>query len=172
MASAGCAFGGTPGAWPSLTPSPTPPARGHRVIPGAVWWRLVFWPWRQYLAARAANIPASPPFLAASGSPGVYFTDRQSLQGILGPADFAWRVGLAQPVQAECQKYGCAVIEFDVPDPTNAVIPPPYAGIQQGLTTGGGREWIARNNIGLDETMVVTFVDTTRSGPRYFILPL
>lgn len=163
-------FGGTAGAWVSVSPS-SPPARAYRVIPGSIWWTLIFWPWRQYLAARATGRSASPPWIAPFITPGgVFFTDAQSLQGVLSSGDFARRVGLSPRSQADCQVQGCAVIEFDTP--SNAIQPPPYPGCAQGLTVGGAREWMAPGNVALADTMTVTYVDTTRSGPRNFVLPL
>jgi len=166
-------YGGTAGAWATLSPGQAP-ARGYRVISGAVWWNLIFVPWRDYLAARAVAItPApAPPELAASGASGVFFTDLQSLQGLQSPSDFARRVGLSQQAQTECQGYGCAVIEFDVPTSSTVTYPPPYPGTQQGLTVGGAREWMVSGNIPLATTMVVKYVDFSHSGPRAFDVPL
>lgn len=169
MASTSAPFGGTPGAWPYLNPGSSP-ARGYRVISGLVWWRLVFWPWRQYLAARTAAITAMPPFLAPYGTSGVYFTDRQSLQGLLSPGEFATRLGLSPQTHVECQRYGCAVIEFDISG--SASYGSPYPGVVQGLTVGGAREWMTTGNIALNDEMVVTYIDTARSGPRWFTIPL
>jgi len=172
MAPAGrCPFGGTPGAPRLLRPFTSPTARGFRVLPGAVWWRLIFWPWRQYLVAASAAIPnVRPPTLAPLGAPSVFFTDGESLQGIQDPAQFARRVGLSLQAQTECQRFGCAVVEFDVPD--QVLVPAPYPGSDQGITPGGGREWMTMKNIELNETMGVTYIDVTRSGPRWFSLPL
>jgi hypothetical protein len=171
MIQSGCAFGGTPGGWPNLTPGPRP-ARGCRVIPGRVWWTLIFLPWREYRASRAAGIPAPAPFLAAPGVPGLYFTDRQSLQGLLSPAEYAWRVSLPLPAHDECQRYGCAVIEFDVPAHRTVIIPSPYPRISAGLTPGGAREWFLQGTLELDETMVISYIDIVGGKPGYFLLPL
>jgi len=167
-------YGGNPGAWPALSPNTTPPARGYRVISGAVWWHLIFLPWRDYLAAQAVAImPApTPPLLAPPGVPRVYFTDQQSLQGLQSASDFARRLGLPQQAQGECTIYGCAVIEFDVPLSPPAQLPPPYGTTRQGLTVGGAREWIVPMNIPLDSTMVVKYIDIGGTGPRYFDIPL
>jgi hypothetical protein len=173
MAFAGAPFGGSPGTWLHLTPCPAP-GRGLRVIPGAVWWRLVYWPWRQYLVVHNAAIqpPPVPPLLAPYGVGGVYFTDRGSLEGVVSPGDFARRVSLPLPAQAECQRFGCAVIEFDVPDPRAVQHGPSYPYVQPGLTSGGAREWVVPHNIALDDTMTVIYIDIARSGPRWFTLPL
>ena len=45
---AGPRFGGAAGSWANLAPTQAP-SRGYRVVSGSVWWRLIFWPWRQYL---------------------------------------------------------------------------------------------------------------------------
>src|SRR5262245_16815768 len=113
----GCPFGGTPGSLLNLRPSTSPPARGYRIIPGAVWWRLVFWQWRLYMVLRSAATPnIIPPFLAPlSQTPQVYFTDLDSLQGLISATDFAQRAGLSLTAQTECQRFGCAIIEFDAP---------------------------------------------------------
>ena len=174
-----CPFGGTAGSWVRLNPAP-PPTRGCRVIPGAVWWSFVFWHWRLYSAARAAGIVAVPPTLARAGVTSVYITDQESLRGVLSPADFARRVGLPASAQAECQLFGCAMIEFDIPNPTtNVIAPPQYPGTQQGLTVNGAREWLLTGgsplqggNLPLDAQMKVIYVEFGSSGPRYFELPL
>jgi hypothetical protein len=113
-------------------------------------------------------IPANPPFLAPPGAPGVYFTDSQSLEGILSPPDFARRLGLPQQAQYECQAYGCAIVEFPV---AQAVLPPAsYPGVMQGLTVAGAREWITQGNLALASTMVVTYIEP--AGTRYYQLQL
>lgn len=168
----GCPFGGTPGATMSLSPGNSPPSRGYRVIPGAVWWRLIYWPWRQYLVARSAGmLNITPPLLAPLITTSVFFTDQDSLKGIQDPAGFARRVGLSLQAQTECQRFGCAVIQFDAPN--DAVKPLPYPGVQQGLTVGGGREWKTLQNIPLNaDSMTVVYIDIDNSGPRWFDLPL
>lgn len=105
MVSRGCPFGGTPGTWLSLGSSLSP-TEGYRVISGPVWWTLIYWPWRMFLAAQSAGIPASPPRLGPPGSTGVYFTDRDSLEGLLGPGDFAKRLGLPPMAHRDCNLYG------------------------------------------------------------------
>ena len=72
-------FGGNAGHFPVLTPRQSPPARLYRVVPGRVWWRLLHWPWRQYLAAVVTGTPGvAPPSLTPPGAPGIYVTDRPS----------------------------------------------------------------------------------------------
>jgi hypothetical protein len=103
----------------------------------------------------------------------VFFTDSASLQGLHGPGDFAWRVGLSRQAQDEAHAYGCAVIEFDVPALHTVIHPLPYPGTQQGLTVNGAREWMVPNlNIPLDHTMIVKYIDIGRSGPRCLDIPL
>ncbi|OGQ90113.1 MAG: hypothetical protein A2253_02515 [Deltaproteobacteria bacterium RIFOXYA2_FULL_55_11] len=119
------------------------------------------------------NIAFTPPDLAPPGAAGVFFTDDKSLQGVLGASDFATRVGLNQQSQTECQKYGCAIIQFDVPSPPQAQVPIAAPGAkQQGITVGGAREWLTQGNVQIADTMVVVYTDTTSSGPRDFDLPL
>jgi hypothetical protein len=113
-------------------------------------------------------IPANPPFLGLPGATGVYFTDKQSLEGIQSPADFALRLGVPPQTQYECQVHGCAIIEFPV---SNAVLPPAsYPGVPQGLTVNGAREWITVGNIVLAATMVVTYIEP--AGTRYYQIQL
>ena len=171
MIQSGCAFGGAPGGWPRLTPGPRP-ARGCRVIPGRAWWNLIFVPWREYRASRAAGIQAPAPFLTAPGAPGMHFTDRQSLQGLLSPGDYAMRLSLPLPAHDECQRYGCAVIEFDVPAHFNVIVPSSYPGVTPGLTPGGAREWFLPGTLMLDENMVIYYIDTVGGMPGFFLLPL
>jgi hypothetical protein len=172
MIQQGCAFGGTPGDWLSLTPSIQWPIRGYRVISGAIWWTLIFWPWRKYLAARTAGIPVPVPSLTPPGAPGTYFTDRESLQGLMSPGDFATRLALPPRAHAECQRFGCAVIEFAVPPSLTVIAPSPYPGFPQGLTPNGAREWLTQGAVILRDNMRVTYIDTGASGPRFFDLPL
>src|SRR5207244_10851328 len=81
-------FGGIPGKFSVLAPRVQPPARVYRIIPGQVWWTLLHWPWRQYLAAVATGTPGVvPPQLAPPGAAGVYVTDRNSLRGCDSPGD-------------------------------------------------------------------------------------
>ena len=171
MIQRGCAFGGMPGGWPTLTAGLWP-SRGCRVISGRVWWNLIFVPRREYRVCRAAGIQARAPFLTAPGAPGMYFTDRQSLQGLLSPGDYAMRLSLPLPAHNERQRYGCAVIEFDVPASINVIVPSSYPGVPQGLTPGGTREWFLQGSLELDENMVIYYIDTVGGMPGYFLLPL
>ncbi len=157
-------YGGALGQWLSLAPAP-PPSRGCRIISGVVWWRLVWWPWRQYIAALSIGLDAIPPYLSYLGSSGMYFTDPASLQGVQSPGDFAIRLSLYPSAHTECQLYGCVIIEFDVPNLPNAQFQP-------GLTAGGAREWWLPMNLPLEESMKVTYVYTAigrqSSGPKHF----
>jgi hypothetical protein len=145
-----------------------------RIIPGAVWWRVVYWQWRQYIVARAvASSALSPPYLAPSPSASLlYFTDRESLAGLQDPGAFARRMGLQTAAQSECLRFGCALVEFDVPQ--SGVILPASAhrNTPQGLTVGGAREWCLTYNLPFDETMQVIYVDANASGSRWFEVPL
>jgi hypothetical protein len=168
-----CPFGGHPNHLNRLSAATTSaPAQGYRVIPGIVWWNLVFWPWRQYIAARAMALPVSPPRLSPPGATGVYFTDIKSLEGLLSAGEFAKRLGLGPQAQRECHEYGCAVVEFNVVTPPPVSLPPPAPGALQGLTTGGAREWLTNGNVEVDDGMRVTYIDWTHTGARYFEIPL
>lgn len=166
-------FGGSAGQFPVLSRRVHLPARVYRVIPGQVWWTLLHWPWRQYRAAVATGTPGvSPPTLARPGAPGVYVTDRASLRGCMSPSDIAWRLSLFAQAQQECHLFGCAVIQFDVPQP-HALLPLPLLpGAAPGFTAAGAREWILAGNVALAETMQVYYVERTAHGSRSFRLPL
>ena len=169
-----CPFGGSPGQWRrDLNPQARPPSRGFRVIPGAVWWTLVFWPWRLYLVARAeGRAGVTPPLLAPFGSRGVLFTDQESLQGIQGASDFAKRVGLSRWAQTECHLFGCAIVEFEAPS-SSRLPHPAVTSCQRGLTVGWAREWSTQmTNVQLVATMRVVYIDVSQSGPRCFEIPL
>src|SRR6185369_7441690 len=169
-----CPFGGHPNHLNPVSPASTPPPpKGYRVIPGIVWWNLIFWPWRQYIAARAMGLPVSPPTLAPPGATGVYFTDIKSLEGLLSAGDFAKRLGLGLQAHRECNEYGCAVVEFDVVSPPPVSVPPPAPNAkQQGLTTGGAREWLTGGNVKVEDSMRVVYIDWTHNGVRFFEIPL
>ena len=102
--------------------------------------------------------------VGAPGAPGIYVTDRRSL---VGPADFARRLGLASHVQLEVQMHGCAVVEFRPPPDAVIVTPPPAPGASPGLTVARGREWLLRGNLPLAPGMVVTIVYSTMAGHRW-----
>lgn len=166
-------YGGTAGHFPVLAFRQQPPARVYRIIPGQVWWTLVYWPWRQYLAAVATgSATATPPHLSHPGAAGVYITDRASLAGCVSPSDFAGRLALNAQAQQECQLYGCAAIRFDLPNPY-ALLPAPFLpGTISGFTGGGAREWILAGSVALSATMQVHYIERTATGSRYFRLPL
>lgn len=172
-----CPFGGISGKLRNVRPQAAPPDRGYRVFSGAVWWRLVYWPWKKYVAQFiVANPQATRPNLARIGGRGVYFTDRDSLEGIENAVAFAKRAGLSQRAQTECNLYGCVIVEFEVPSGASVVLPPPAINnVQQGLTVGGAREWLLGGNIDLKENMVVTCVGgliSSGHGQNWFQLPL
>ncbi|WP_148220124.1 hypothetical protein [Sphaerobacter thermophilus] len=171
MVNRGCPFGGSPGQWRSLQPS-QPPTEGYRIIAGSTWWTLLHWPWRLFVSARAAGISASPPPLAPPGAQFVFFTDRESLEGVHGPADFARRMGLPTRAHQACSLYGCAIVRFTIPADGEVYTPVPPLGARQGLTGGGAREWCLVGNLPLDETMEVVYVDVDGNGPRWYHLPL
>lgn len=166
-------FGGTAGQFSVLTSRAQPPTLVYRVIPGRVWWTLLHWPWRQYLAAVATGTPGIvPPRLAPSGAQAVYVTDRVSLRGCDSPSDFAWRLSLSAQAQQECQIFGCAVIRLRLPQPFTLSPLPPLPGATPGLTAGGAREWLLAGNLDLDDNMEVHYLERRVKGSRYFRLSL
>lgn len=177
MARRKCAFGGQPGAWADLAPLPPPPhGTAFRIVSGRVWWMYMYWPWRKYLAKRALAATSHPPLLGriptGGGLPAIWITDRESLRGVQGPGDFAHRVGLSAHDCLDCQTYGCAIIEFEIPARAVVRLPAPYPGVPQGLTVGGAREWLVLGSVELEADMRVWYVDTTASGHRWYELPL
>lgn len=103
---------------------------------------------------------------------GVYFTDQVSLEGINDPSQFARRLALRLPDHDECQRYGCAVIGFDIPDISLVQVPPLTTGTTLGMTATGAREWFYGDNLELSPTMDIIYVDPAPSGPMYYYLPL
>jgi hypothetical protein len=167
-----CPFGGIPGTYNLLNASVSPPKKGYRVIPGMVWWNLIFVPWRYYIAAQAKGLKFTPPTLAPLGASGVYFTDIESLEGLLSPSDFAKRLGLPPQAHRECDDYGCAVVEFNITPIHQPTLPSPAPGAIQGLTTRGAREWITTGNVELHHSMSVRYIDVALNGSRDFAIPL
>jgi hypothetical protein len=166
-------FGRNPSKFANLKALSQPPARVYRIIPGEVWWTLLHWPWREYLAAVASGTPGvRPPQLASRGAAGVFVTDRSSLRGCDDPGHFAWRLSLYPQDQLECQLFGCAVIGFDLAQPVTLLALPLLPGTSPGLTAGGAREWLVAGNIDLASNMEVHYVDRNSWGPRHFRLPL
>lgn len=167
-----CPFGGKPNEWLALDAKHTAPTRGYRVIGGLTWARVVWPDWVLYAGKRSVAEAAVAPLLGAPGTSGIYFTDRRSFVGLVGPADFARRLGLAPQVQLEVQMHGCAVVEFRPPPAAAIATPAPAPGARAGLTVAGGREWLLRGNLALAPGMVVTIVYSTATGHRWSRLSL
>jgi hypothetical protein len=166
-------FGGNAGQFAQVKRGEKFPRRVYRVIPGQVWWTLLHWPWRQYLAAVATGTPGVvPPRLASPGAAGVFVTDRLSLRGCESPADFAWRLSLTAQAQQECQIFGCAVIQFSLNESPQLVALPSLPGAVLGFTGNGAREWLVAGNIDLNASMRVDYIERTRTGSRTFRVPL
>lgn len=163
-------FGGNGGQYLQLSPSNNVPDSGYRVISGLVWWQFIYLPWRKFIAVRAYNSTnhIHPPRLGSPTAQGIYFTDRESLVGVLGPGDFAYRCGLSAQTQTQCQLYGCAIIQFKIKSTHNVVVPKPSHFVSTaGMTVGGAREWLLQGNLDLSEDMRVYFVDINTSGQRW-----
>lgn len=73
--------------------------------------------------------------------------------------------------QLECSLYGCAVVAFAVPASDELILPSSYPGVRPGLTVGGGREWKTKENMALDATMTVTYVEAM-GGLRFYQIQL
>lgn len=162
-----CPSGGTPNQWLALQAKPTIPTRCYRIIAGLTWAQDVWPRWMLYVGRRSVAEEAIPPRLGAPGTPGLYVTDRRSLAGLVDPADFARRLGLASDVQLEVQMHGCAVVGFRPPPDAMIVTPSPAPGALAGLTAAGGREWLLRGNLSLAPGMVVTILYSTAVGHRW-----
>jgi hypothetical protein len=161
-------FGGRPNVWAhSLSPLTAPhDPFGYRIISGYVWWRLIYWRWRLYLAARRRGTPVSAPGLSPAGST-VYFTDDESLKGVQSPSDFAHRMALYSHSHTECQRYGCAIVKFSLAG-ISYTTPPPVPPATAGITGGGAREWVTTANVALADGMEVTYTEITSRGPVFF----
>jgi hypothetical protein len=147
---------------------------GYRIISGAIWWSL-YRQWRVYRAKLATATPSPSPILGPPGARGIYFTDKESLEGHEDPSKFGLRVGLSSQSQLDCHLYGCAIVGFAIQDKTRVTIPgAALPGCIQGLTVGGGREFFFNGNLTLNETMDIRYVDYLpgSSSSSYFILPL
>lgn len=165
-------FGGISGRWNTLGPLPAPAGnRGYRVIPGQSWWRFVFLEWRVHLAGCLTGISVPSPLLGPSVSRGLYITDRESLQGLVTPTDFASRLSLSSRAHSECN-YGCAVIEFDLSGYLLQHPVPLSRAVLQGLTAQGAREWIITDDVELNRNMIVTYVEIGPNGPRFYRITL
>jgi hypothetical protein len=152
-------FGGVADEWHTLSPSASPPEVGYRLIPGQIWWEYMYREWLEYRALRARGLKLKfpPPRLAPPTSQGFFFTDQESLEGIMLPEQFARRFGLSSQEQQECEQYGCTIIKFHLPKQGNIVVPDPYRDQPPGLSPGGAREWKTNFNLPLDSSMEVTY---------------
>ena len=120
----GCPCGGLAGALRNLSPAPAPPIRGYRIIPGWIWCKKVYPAWRTARARAIIGQPFHPVLLAPQRAIGVYFTDRDSLEGVGDPTQCARRAALRRADHYECQRYGCVLVAFDIPDIALVQIPP------------------------------------------------
>lgn len=149
-----------------------------RVISGYVWDSIIFPQLQQY---SQGLVP--PPKLGPPSVRGIYITDPQSLAVCNSAEDFALRlslrlsfprphqnVALLDPLQ-EIRLHGCALIYFSLPSSTQVDVLQPISvhGItpsSPGLTLGGAREWILRDNPNLVlSDMEVFFINP--SGSRW-----
>jgi hypothetical protein len=158
------AFGGVADEWHILSPRDSPPEVGYRLIAGRIWWEYMHKQWREYLALRGKGLKFPPPRLTSLSSQGFFFTDQESLEGIMLPEQFARRFGLSSQAQQECEQYGCAIIKFHLPKQGNIVVPDPYRDQPPGLSPGGAREWKTTFNLPLDSSMEVTYIDRDENG--------
>jgi hypothetical protein len=131
------------------------------VLSGSIWWQRIYWDWRQYVAALSVGLAAVPPNLGPRTGPGIYVTDRQSLEGLPTPTQFTHRLSLYGPTAYQCYLYGCALIKFTTP--AVPLLTPP------GLTAGGAREWQAAGNVPMAHGMVVTSVEPDG---RWYQMPI
>ena len=148
------------------------PTRGYRVIAASVYAEYIAYHWYEHHAKAMIGKHHPLPFLAKRSGPGVYFTDRESLEGILQPAEFAQRVALSARDHVLCQRYGCIIVIFTVPNTSLVQIPPPTAGASPGLTPRRAREWICPTAIEADETMDIIHVYPAPTGTFFYYLPL
>ena len=168
----GCPYGGQPGLLNSLSSPVASPLRGIRIIPAMVWLENVYLEWRKYRAQALIGIAYPMPTLAPPNAIGVHFTDRPSLEGINDPAQCARRVALRLPDHDDCQRHGCVLIEFDIPDPSRVYVPTPTAGAALGKTTSGAHEWVYPDKIELSSVMDIIYLDPAENGPMYYYIPL
>ena len=112
---------------PNLAPlSPAtlpPPAFGYRVIAGSIWISTLILDWYKYHANAIIGAFHQLPLLARRGTKRVYFTDRESIQGLSEPGQFAQRLSLSASDHALCQSWGILVIGFLIPDTAKVSIP-------------------------------------------------
>ena len=148
------------------------PTRGYRVIAAPVYVEFISNHWYEHHAKAMVGKHHPLPYLAKPSGPGVYFTDQESLQGIIEPSGFAQRVALAARDHILCQRYGCVVIAFQVPNPSLVQFPLPTAGATPGSTPRGAREWLYDGTITIDSGMDVIHVYPAPTGTFFYYLPL
>ena len=157
-----------------LLPLIVPPPTLCRVVPGFTWSQRAFRDWLKYSASRNAGGTLLAPKLGRDTASHIYVTDEASLDGILSPTSITNRLGLSNPAQTECMRYGCVIIRFTISDPTVAIFPPLHMyAAQQGLTVNGAREWLIPN-IRLDRLMDVMYVGVSpyRGRPFWYDISL
>jgi hypothetical protein len=166
-------FGGPIGRLARVGPASLPPADAYRVIPKNTWDNLIYPVWEAYQKALySGNTQVTPPYLTPNGpGNGVYFTDEDSLKGIMDPLALANRVELSTYSTTSCDNYGCVVLKFSIRSPSDAMVPEPNAGVtQKGLTSGGAREWMTVRNVPLDASMEVRLIERISSGGIHYCL--
>ena len=168
-------YGGVAGQIRKLSPLSQPADNyGYRLIPAGAWWDLIMPHWRRYNAALARVILATPPTLAPKSSRGVYFTDRESLEGLIDASAIARRLALLPHNQIACDYEGCVIIKFNTSSLQNRIRhPKPSGAAGRGSTINGAREWVIDGNVSLDYDMEALCIDWGRnSEPRYYPIPL
>lgn len=127
------------------------PKRAVRVVSAAIW-QVLEQPWQDSQGGRAL-----PPRLAAPRSPVTYVTDPESLQVCRDAEDVALRLTLDEMTKEDIRSSGCILVYLtpragmEVPDPLDN-------GLPKGLTRGGAREWVLRENPELDSREMEAFV--------------
>jgi hypothetical protein len=81
-------FGGEADKWRTLSPSTSSPKQGYRLITGKIWWEYMYKQWLEYRALRTRGLKFLPPRLGGITSQGFFFTDQESLEGIMLPRTF------------------------------------------------------------------------------------
>lgn len=110
------------------------PERAVRVLAREAWQQFLD-DWGKHLDGILAN----PPRLAPPSRRVVYFTDPESIFVCIQPEDFGRRLGI-EPTNS-----GCGAVFFNTKG-LSVSVPTPAPDTQQGLTTGGAREWTVIGN--------------------------